>query len=78
MTAMQISQIVLVVVLFLALIVKCFEVDSLECEIEEKEIMYKIVIGFKGSEIAELKRMLEAYEDMDREPYKETEDQPHD
>ena len=75
MNAMQISQIVFVVVLFLALILKCFEINSLEREIEEKEIMYKIIIGFKKAEIAELKKMLEAYEDMNREPYKKEEEE---
>lgn len=63
MTAMQISQIVFVAVIFLALVVKCFEINSLEREIEEKEIMYKIVLGFKQSEIDALKSMLEAYEE---------------
>ena len=68
MNPMQISQIVLVVVLFLALVVKSVENSELENELELLNDTYKMLLDFKRGEIAELKRMLEAYE----------EEQPHD
>lgn len=68
MTAMQISQIVFVAVIFLALVVKSVENSELENELELLNDTYKMLLDFKRGEIAELKRMLEAYEEA----------QPHD